>query len=89
MASYFMKRKDLELKKIPQRIQNFADLPNEALISVKEICLLSGRSRSSLWRDVKESRLPKPVSIGSNSVRWPAGAVREYLFGEARTRGRS
>ena len=67
-----MERKDLKMSRIPLRIQNFGDLPNEALISAKEICLLSGRSRSSLWRDVKKSRLPKPISIGSNSVRWPA-----------------
>ena len=80
-----MERKDLKLSGIPHRIQNFADLPNDALISVKEICLLSGRSRSSLWRDVKESRLPKPISIGSNSVRWPAGIVRDYLFGGTRS----
>ena len=82
-----MERKNLKMSIIPHRIQNFADLPNEALISAKEICLLSGRSRSSLWRDVKKSRLPKPISIGSNSVRWSAGAVREYLFGRTRSKG--
>ena len=82
-----MERKDLKMSRIPLRIQNFGDLPNEALISAKEICLLSGRSRSSLWRDVKKSRLPKPISIGSNSVRWPAGTVREYLFGGTKSKG--
>ena len=32
------------------RISNFDNLPDSALLSVKELIALSGRSRTSLWR---------------------------------------
>ena len=66
---------------IPIRIRNFSKLPDDALLTVKEICLLTGRSRSSIWRDVKAKRLSKPVVMGINSVRWPVYAVRNFLRG--------
>ena len=36
------------------RIANFNNLPDAALISAKELMALSGRSRTSLWRDVQQ-----------------------------------
>ena len=63
------------------RVQHFASLPTDALMSVKDIAVLSGRSRTSLWRDVRRGILPPPVRIGLNAVRWCVGDVRQYLTG--------
>lgn len=38
---------------------------------------LGGRSRSSLWRDVKNG-FPAPVKIG-RSIRWPEDAVDAHI----------
>lgn len=68
---------------IPQRLESLSNMPAEALVSAKELSLLSGRSRASLWRDVQRGRLPKPIAIGSQTRRWRVADVRAYLNGGA------
>ena len=63
------------------RVNNFSSLPDEALLSVKEIMLLSGRSRSSIWRDVKSKRLKQPIKLTPKSVRWSVNDIKNYLLG--------
>lgn len=65
------------------RIANFNNLPDAALISAKELMALSGRSRTSLWRDVSRGSLSKPKKIGPRSVRWQALDVRQFLNGDS------
>lgn len=63
------------------RISNFDNLPDAALISTKELMALSGRSRTSLWRDVLHEHLADPVVIGSRTVKWRVSDVRAFLSG--------
>ena len=56
-------------------------LPSEALISARELSLLAGRSRTSIWRDVRQCRLPTPIAIGPQTRRWRLADVRAYLGG--------
>ena len=63
------------------RLTNFDQLPNSALLTVNEIIILANRSRTSIWRDVKDHRLPKPTAIGPQARRWRADDVRKYLNG--------
>ena len=42
---------------------------------------LSGRSSTSLWRDVLHERLADPVMIGRRTVKWRVSDVRAYLAG--------
>jgi len=65
------------------RLTNFDQLPNSALLTVNEIVFLASRSRTSIWRDVKNCRLPKPTAIGPQARRWRVGDVRMYLDGSA------
>ncbi|MGA0848002.1 MAG: helix-turn-helix transcriptional regulator [Pontimonas sp.] len=44
---------------------------------------MAGRSRASIWRDVKAGRLPQPISIGPKARRWRVEDVRAYLNGGA------
>ena len=64
------------------RLGDFARLPSNALISVKELTLLSGRSRTSLWRDVTRGSLAEPVKIGNRTVKWRVADVRQFLNGD-------
>lgn len=64
------------------RIRYFEELPNSALVTANELIALSGRSRTSIWRDVQQGRLAKPNKIGPNSVRWRVEQARHYLNGE-------
>jgi len=63
------------------RINHFNDLPDSAWISVRELIVLSGRSRTSLWRDVQSGLLEKPMKVGRTSTRWTAVQIRRYLTG--------
>ena len=67
---------------VHDRIHRFDELPKSALISAKDLVALSGRSRTSIGRDVEEGRLAKPKKIGPNSVRWCVEQARQYLIGE-------
>ena len=66
---------------IPLRLASLTNMPAEALISAKELSILSGRSRASIWRDVQTGRLPKPICIGPQARRWRVEDVRAYLNG--------
>jgi prophage regulatory protein len=37
----------------------------------------TGRSRSSIYNDVKSGLLTEPVRVGANAVGWPAGEIRK------------
>ena len=63
------------------RIKHFSKLPDKALLSVKEVVFLSGRSRTSLWRDVQRGLLAKPVKLGPNAVRWTVSDIKSFLEG--------
>ncbi len=63
------------------QIDNFDRLPDSALISAKQLMLLSGRSRTSLWRDVLHEHLADPIVIGNRTVKWRVSDVRAYLKG--------
>jgi predicted DNA-binding transcriptional regulator AlpA len=66
---------------IPQRLETLTSMPAEALVSAKELSLLAGRSRASIWRDVQAGRLPQPIAIGPQARRWRVEDVRAYLNG--------
>ena len=68
-------------KEINYRIQNFSQLPDTALLSAREINQLTGRSRTSIWRDVMRGLLAEPVKIGPQTVRWRVSDIREFLNG--------
>jgi predicted DNA-binding transcriptional regulator AlpA len=66
---------------LSSRVCDFDRLPDSALLTVAEISTLSGRSRSSIWRDIKNCRLPEPVTLSPHASRWRAADVRVYLTG--------
>jgi prophage regulatory protein len=52
----------------------------EQLLCCKEIMGLTGiKSRSTIWRRVKEKTFPAPIRMGENSVRWRESDIRDWL----------
>ena len=79
-------RADGYSKKIAQRVKRtleiFPFLPDDALIELRVVCALRGRSRASTYRDVAEGRLAPPVRVGG-SARWRVGDTRASMKGRA------
>jgi predicted DNA-binding transcriptional regulator AlpA len=67
--------------KTEDRLASFDQFPDQALLSTRELTFLSGRSRTSLWRDVRRGSLTGPVKIGSHTVKWRVADVRQFLNG--------
>ncbi|MGO8841952.1 MAG: helix-turn-helix transcriptional regulator [Methyloceanibacter sp.] len=67
-------------RRVARALETFPFLPDEALIDVRAVCALRGRSRASTWRDVAAGRLAAPVKVGC-STRWRVGDVRAALAG--------
>ena len=72
---------DMRLHKAEGRLSSFDKLPDQALLSAREVSQISGRSRTSLWRDVMRGSLADPVKIGSHTVKWRVVDVRQFLTG--------
>jgi predicted DNA-binding transcriptional regulator AlpA len=70
-------------EKIAQRVKRtleiFPFLPDDALIELRVVCALRGRSRASIWRDAAQGRLAQPVRVGARSARWRVGDVRAAM----------
>ena len=71
----------IKLSKPANRLCNFDEFPDSLLLSTSEVMFLSGRSRTSIWRDVIRGSLAEPVRIGPQAVRWCVGDVRQFLKG--------
>jgi predicted DNA-binding transcriptional regulator AlpA len=81
VAALTLKERGDNIKRRVDRVlETFPFLPNEALIDIRAVCVLFGRSRASTWRDVAAGRLAAPVKVGC-STRWRVGDVRAALAG--------
>lgn len=55
-------------------------IPVDALLTIEEVMALTGyKSRSSIYRLVRQRRCPAPVLIGGGRVRWRANTIQEWL----------
>lgn len=71
-------------RRVDRALETFPFLPDAALIDVRVVSALLGRSTASVWRDVAQGRLSPPVHVGARSTRWRVGDVRAALNGGGR-----
>jgi prophage regulatory protein len=58
------------------------DDPPTLLLTIDDVMRLTGyRSRSSIYRLVRQQRCPAPVVIGGGRVRWRSGEIEHWLQG--------
>jgi prophage regulatory protein len=48
------------------------------LLRRKEVELIAGISRSSIYRLIKAGKFPRPVSLGTGAVRWKKSSIIEW-----------
>jgi predicted DNA-binding transcriptional regulator AlpA len=81
VAALTLKQRGDHIKRrVDRALETFPLLPDEALIEIRTVSALLGRSRASIWRDVAAGRLVAPVKVGG-STRWPVGGVRAAMVG--------
>jgi predicted DNA-binding transcriptional regulator AlpA len=83
LAAAFKERSDHVNRRVDRALETFPFLPDAALIEIRVVSALLGRSKASIWRDVERGRLAPPVKVGG-STRWRVGDVRAALAGASR-----
>ena len=67
-------------KKLAEQVALFKYQPDDARVALPVVCALFGRSAASIWRDLKEGRIPQPVkNAGPRCTRWRVGDLRGAL----------
>jgi predicted DNA-binding transcriptional regulator AlpA len=59
-------------------VTDFDKLPDSARVPLPVVCRLFGWSPATVWRRVREGRLPDPVRDG-RTTRWVVGHLRRVL----------
>ena len=51
----------------------------DRMLRLPEVVMLTGRSRSSIYQDMKVGAFPKPLSLGARSVGWKESQITAWL----------
>ncbi|PIE65389.1 MAG: AlpA family transcriptional regulator [Desulfobacterales bacterium] len=49
------------------------------ILRKKEVLKISGKSESTLYRDIRAGSFPAPVRLGENSIGWKEESIRAWL----------
>ena len=52
--------------------------PN-TLLTTDAVMALTGWSKTTIWRRIKDGSFPQSIELGANERRWQAGTVNEWL----------
>lgn len=48
------------------------------ILHLDEVMARTGKSRTTLWRDVRAGRFPAPLAVGQNRLGWLEDEVTEW-----------
>ena len=48
-------------------------------MNLNEVIKVTGRSRSSIYRDIESGSFPTPLKTGPKSNGWPASVIRKWM----------
>lgn len=65
---------------IPEALRNFDQLPDTANVRQPVVQGLYGCSAASVWRGVKDGRIPKPRKLSPRTTCWNVGELRAALI---------
>jgi prophage regulatory protein len=63
----------------PLSTDKLTEKPPECLIRIKEVCLLVGISRTTLYHMIREGIFPKPLDLGSRCKAWQKQTVINWI----------
>ncbi len=49
------------------------------MVRLAEVIRTTGRSRSSIYTDIKEGTFPKPIKIGKRSIAWSSEDISNWI----------
>lgn len=64
---------------IPSALKNFSDLPDEAGVRLPVVEGLFACSGATVWRRVKQGKLPAPLRLSDRHTVWNVGDLRRAL----------
>lgn len=53
--------------------------PTDRILSMRQVCTIIGLSRTTVWREQRKGRFPKPIRLSPGRVGWPQGAIEIWL----------
>lgn len=65
---------------IPEALKNFDQLPDSAYVRLPTVCALYACSPASVWRGVKNFRIPKPRKLSPRTTCWNVGELKAALL---------
>ena len=48
------------------------------ILHLPEVTAKTGKSRTTLWRDVRAGRFPPPIKLGGNRIGWLEEEITEW-----------
>ncbi|MGD0231166.1 MAG: AlpA family phage regulatory protein [Syntrophorhabdales bacterium] len=63
------------------KIPDLKEIPQTALLRVKQVLLFVPVSRSNWWAGVKSGRFPQPVKLSERVTCWRASDIRALIEG--------
>ena len=70
------------MKSIPAGARDFDTLPDSAFIGTAALCVMTNKSRTTLWRWERAGLLPKSRKLGGGRRLYRVGDIRALLAGE-------
>lgn len=66
-------------KGLSASVENFASLPDTALLDIGDLQALTSKSRPTIYRWIDAGIVPKPRKFGPTRNFWTAGELRSAL----------
>lgn len=63
----------------PEALANFKAAPDEAFVKIALVQCLFACSAATVWRRVRDGKLPSPVKLSERSTAWRVGDLRAAL----------
>ena len=52
----------------------------QAILRLKEVIARTGRSRSSIYNDIKQHQFPAQIKLGARAVGWLEAEIEDWLL---------
>ena len=63
----------------PLATDKLAEKPPECLIRIKEVAMLAGVSRSTIYKMISDGQFPKPLDLGSRFKAWKKQTILDWI----------
>ncbi len=58
---------------------DFRTYPPDTMLRLNQVCEITGKKRSSLYKAIADGEFPEPKKIGKRAVAWSANVVFQWV----------